>query len=359
MRPLSWIYGLGVALRNMAFDCGLLKEREYPIPIICVGNITVGGTGKTPHVEYVLSLLRERCRVAVISRGYNRRTKGLIVADNTHTAGEIGDEPLQIKRNYPETLLVVDGNRRRAMRYIMSLPERPDVVVMDDGLQHRYVKPSYRILLMSANRPIDEEKLLPEGRLREPMSARYRMDCIIVSKCDKAMKPIERRGIERGLSLYSYQEIFFSSIDYAPLQTVSSLLSLIEPTSSSPLVGEGSPIVALSAIAEPSDFEQYLSEHYCLIDTWRYTDHHYFTDKDLVQIVQRFEALRVEYPQLSIVCTEKDAMRLVEHLDALGESIKSCLYYLPITVNILYREAELQRLISLATKVKPKSLQDL
>lgn len=359
LRPLSWLYGLGVGLRNFAFDCGILRERTYPVPIICVGNISVGGTGKTPHVEYILSLLVPRYRVAVISRGYKRKTKGMIVATSEHTASDIGDEPRQIKLKYPEVCLVVHADRRASMDYLMSLAddERPEVVVMDDGLQHRYVKPTYRIMLMDANRQLEDDHLLPEGLLREPATARYRMDCIIVTKCADKMKPLERRGIERSLGAYPCQYVAFSSIRYLPLRSVASLLRGADAESARASLVKGSPILALSGIASTKPFWGYLAEHYKLVDKLDYGDHHHFTTRDLEDIAQKFTHYCEQYPHLSIICTEKDAVRLVDSLESLPKALVARLYYLPIEIKVLERREELERLILLAAKAKPQPLQ--
>lgn len=358
LRPLSWLYGMAVGLRNWAFDYGILHEQEYPIPIICVGNISAGGTGKTPHIEYILSLLARHCKVAVISRGYRRQSKGLVFVRPDSLCSEVGDEPKQIKLKYPAVLVLVDANRRRAMEYLMALPieERPKVVLMDDGLQHRYVKPSYRIMLMDLKRPIDEDKLLPEGLLREPASARYRMDCIIVTKCPESLKPIERRGIERGLAVYNYQPVFFSTMQYLPLRSVKALLD--SHTEKEQIIPD-SAVLALSGIAQPQSFEDYLSTQYKLVGRLRYKDHHYFNPTDLETINKHFVELRQKYNPLYIVCTEKDAVRLLDYRQSLDVTMLDALYYLPITVQLVHKAQELDRLIWRATKIKPQSLQDI
>lgn len=359
LRPLALLYGLGVALRNFAFDNGLLKEEIYPVPIICVGNITVGGTGKTPHVEYILQTLLPHYKIAVLSRGYKRKLRGQVIASLESTIAEIGDEPKQLKLKYPEITLVVDGNRRRAMRYLMSLPaeQRPDVVVMDDGLQHRYVKPSYSILLMDSTRPLQEDRLLPEGRLREPASARYRVDCIIATKCPDTLQPIQQRLIERNLEAYPHQEVFFTKIGYQSLMPLSALLG--ENATLRQELSEQSPVVVVSGIANPSLFVEYLEKHYRVVDKYLFADHHNFVDADLKTLVDNYKRLSREYPALAFICTEKDAVRLVEHLVAFPEELRERLYYLPIEVSVLHREAELGRLLRLAARSKPASLQDI
>lgn len=359
LRPLSWIYGLGVAVRNLAFNWGILKEQSYPIPIICVGNISVGGTGKTPHIEYILSQLYGTCRIALISRGYKRRSKGQVIAQPSSTSSEIGDEPKQILLKYPDIIAVIDANRRRAMRYLLSLPpeERPDVVLMDDGLQHRYVKPSCRIMLMDAGQPLDEDRLLPEGSLREPASARYRMDCIIVTKCPRTLKPIELRGIERSLAAYPYQPVFFTTMASLPLRSLESLEQ--GRAGDATELPEGSPLMLVSGIAQPRSFSEALACSYHIVEERHYADHHHFRPQELEEIAECFERLRQQHPTLALACTEKDAVRLLEDREQLPNSLQGHIYYLPIEVQVLQREEQLRRLITQATKMKPQSLQDL
>ena len=169
--PLALCYGLGVRLRNLCFGLGILPSETYPIAVISVGNLSAGGAGKTPLVEYLVRLLSPRYRVAVLSRGYRRKTKGYVLASASSTAREIGDEPSQIKRKYPSITVAVDGHRRRGMRRLLALPEaeRPQVVVLDDAFQHRYVRPSLSILVTDSHRLFTRDRLLPVGTLREPL----------------------------------------------------------------------------------------------------------------------------------------------------------------------------------------------
>ena len=176
MLPLSWLYGIGVDLRNWLFNRKILKQHTFDIPVICVGNLTVGGTGKTPHIEYLIRLLTPRYKVAVLSRGYKRKSKGFLIVDTDSKVQDVGDEPLQIKQKFPNTLVVVDKNRVSAIQKILSIEksERPDVILLDDGFQHRHVLPSLSILLVDSNRPVFEDKLLPAGLLREPLKGKDR-----------------------------------------------------------------------------------------------------------------------------------------------------------------------------------------
>lgn len=358
LRPLACLYGLGVAVRNFFFDQNILKSRSYPIPIICVGNITLGGTGKTPHVEYILSRLCPHFRVAVLSRGYKRRSRGQVIATAQSTVIEIGDEPRQLKLKYPEIILVVDGNRRRAMDYLMKLPkdQRPDVVVMDDGFQHRYVKPSYSILLVDSERQLQDDRLIPEGRLREPAYARYRADCIIATKCPTTLSPIEQRLIERNLAPYPHQRMFFSRIGYQPLRTLASLLDhTADPTGL--MLMQDTPVVTVSGIARPEPFIEYTRDHYHHIESFLFPDHHNFAPGDIVRMNKAYEMLSTQSPGLRFVCTEKDAVRLTEYHNLLSAELFEAFCYLPIEIEVLHGGSELDRMLMLAAKAKPASLQ--
>ncbi|MDO4802473.1 MAG: tetraacyldisaccharide 4'-kinase, partial [Prevotellaceae bacterium] len=216
--PLSWGYGLAVFLRNELFDLGILKSQEFDIPIIGVGNITVGGTGKTPCVEYLIRLLKDDCKVAVLSRGYKRKTKGYVLANDNTPATDIGDEAFQIKQKFPEVIVAVDEKRVDGIKHLLQLNPKPDVVILDDCYQHRYVKPGINILLMDYNNMPDKDKLLPAGRLREPVSSRIRADIIIVTKCPADLKPIDFRVLTKEVGVYPYQRVYFSSIQYQALR---------------------------------------------------------------------------------------------------------------------------------------------
>lgn len=212
--PLSVLYGIGVSIRNRLFNLGILKTQEFDIPIICVGNITVGGTGKTPHTESLINELKNDYRVACLSRGYKRKTSGFVLATANSTANDIGDEPMQIKAKFPEITVAVDANRVRGIKKLMQLPEKPEVIILDDGFQHRYVKADINIMLIDYNRPIYEDHLLPLGRLRESIHAKDRANYIIVTKCPQNISPIEKRIILKHLNLKAYQQLLFSSMKY-------------------------------------------------------------------------------------------------------------------------------------------------
>ena len=206
LRPLSCLYGMGVRFRNMLFDEGIWKEESFDVPVICVGNLAVGGTGKTPHIEYLIRLLKDKYRVAVVSRGYKRLTKGFVLAEMGHSYNDIGDEPFQIKHKFPKVAVAVDANRCEAIRLLMNLPKnkRPDVILLDDAFQHRYVQPSYSLLLTDYHRMYCKDSLLPAGCLREHRSGAQRADMVVVTR----LSDCGRRFVFAGASiafLYLYK----------------------------------------------------------------------------------------------------------------------------------------------------------
>ncbi len=358
--PLSFLYGMLIACRNFFFNIGIFKSESFPIPIICVGNISVGGTGKTPHVEHIIEILKKDYRLAVVTRGYKRKTKGLIIANTDSTAEEIGDEPRQIKLKYPDVTLAVDGNRRRAIRYLLSMKEdvRPQVIIMDDGFQHRYVKPSYSVVLIDFNRPITSDYLLPLGNLREQASARYRANMIIVTKKPKGFKPIDKMLYERGLNLYPYQHLYFSSIEY---QAPRPLLFLGQETTDSPItIGKNDKVVAVSGIASPKPFVQQLEKAYTLIGQKHFPDHHNFTKKDIESLNTLYTELQAKADKaIFFVCTEKDAVRLHNLKEWLSPDLLEHLYYLPITISVgANKEEEFNLHIKQAAQALPATLQE-
>ncbi|MDX1284351.1 MAG: tetraacyldisaccharide 4'-kinase, partial [Draconibacterium sp.] len=201
--PLSLLYGLGVYIRNQAYDLNILKSKEFEVPVISIGNITVGGTGKTPHVEYLVQLLKEKFEVATLSRGYKRKTKGFHVVETTSLAHEVGDEPLQIKNKFPEVTVSVCENRVAGVERLMenSMDKPFDVVLLDDAFQHRRITPGINILLIDYNRQIKGDRLLPLGRLREGVYQMRRANFIIFTKCPDEVTPIMRRILQKDVYL--------------------------------------------------------------------------------------------------------------------------------------------------------------
>lgn len=319
--PFSWIYGFVVQVRNFLFECGVLKSESYDIPVISIGNITVGGTGKTPMTEYLIRLLSKDHQVSIVSRGYKRQTKGYLLAKPSHTMSDIGDEPFQMKHKYPSIHLAVDGNRRRAISNLCSSEISPstDVILMDDGFQHRYVQPGINILLTDYHRLPYNDYMLPAGRLREPKSSCRRADIVIVTKCPSDITPTEERGIERSLNLQPWQKLFYSSYKYGSLIPLSYYLNRDSDGSSdasekiplSDLESNKYSVVLLTGIASPQQLEGDFKQ-FCPFHPLRFGDHHSFVKKDMEQISQKLSETGGE--NSIVVTTEKDAMRLIEYL---------------------------------------------
>ena len=249
--PLSVIYGVVTGVRNFLFHIGVLKSQTFRVPVICVGNITVGGTGKTPHTELIISELKKKFRVACLSRGYKRKTRGFILANEHSTAAEIGDEPMQIKSKYPDILVACDGNRVRGIQKLLALPEPPEVILLDDAFQHRYVQADKNIVLIDYNRPVHEDCLLPAGRLRESVQALKRADYIIVTKCPKSIQPIEKRILSEHLKIKPYQQLFFTTLEYGKIKPLFPQYESIVPDRSSS-------ILCLTGIAQPGPYIDHL-----------------------------------------------------------------------------------------------------
>jgi tetraacyldisaccharide 4'-kinase len=329
--PLSWLYGFGVSLRNRLFDLGMLPQQEFSIPVIDVGNITVGGSGKTPHVEYLVRLLRDKMKVAVLSRGYKRKSRGYVLASGDTPMRDIGDEPYQMKRKFPDIYVAVDKNRRKGISHLTDdeATRDVDIILLDDAYQHRYVKPGINILLVDYHRLIIYDKLLPAGRLREPMKGKNRADIVIVTKCPKDLKPMEFRVLTKALNLYPYQGLFFTCIDYDELQPV------FNKTQSLPNMSSAN-VLLLTGIASPRQMELDLKNRCRSITPLSFGDHHQFNDRDAARISEAFA--RLPEPRI-IITTEKDASRL-EATPALTSEVRQALYVLPIRIRFMLDQEE-------------------
>ena len=330
--PLSWFYGIGVGFRNLLFEMGVLKSHSYSTPVISVGNITVGGTGKTPHVEYLIRLLKDKANVAVLSRGYKRKSHGFVMAEADTPMPTIGDEPFQMKQKFPEVTVAVDGKRTRGIeRLTEDKTEKDiDVILLDDAFQHRYVKPGINILLVDYHRLVVYDKLLPAGRLREPVRSKDRADIVIVTKCPKDMKPMEFRVITKAMKLYPYQQLFFSCLEYDAPKRIFQDTDLPEtPASIDFLTGKN--VLLLTGIASPKQMKYDLSPLVAQLTPLAFGDHHQFKKKDVRSINEAFSAL--PEPKV-IITTEKDATRLTQ-VEGLSDEVRQNIYVLPIRINIM------------------------
>ena len=332
--PLSWLYGVGVGFRNMLFEMGILKSRSFSVPVISVGNITVGGTGKTPHVEYLIRLLKDNYKVAVLSRGYKRKSHGFLQADENSTVRDIGDEPFQMKTKFPDITIAVDNKRTRGITKLTSGDQdsQPDVILLDDAFQHRYVKPGINIMLVDYHRLIIYDKLLPSGRLREPVKSKDRADIVIITKCPTDMKPMEYRVITKAMSLYPYQQLFFSTHEYEPLRPAFQNNKANRNIQSL----QNHHVLLLSGIASPEQMLIDLQERAGQITPLSFSDHHNFSKKDIMQINEVFAGL--PSPKV-IITTEKDETRLL-NTEGLSDEVKRSLYVLPVRIRFMLDQEE-------------------
>ena len=337
--PLSCIYGWGVSLRNKLFDWGWLRSESFSIPVICIGNLAVGGTGKTPHTEYLIRLLQQAgLQVATLSRGYKRKTKGYVLATSRSTAREVGDEPCQMKRKFPHVRVAVDANRRQGIGKLMQLDTpRTDVILLDDAFQHRYVNAGLNILLTDYNRLFCEDRLLPAGLLREPASGKNRAQMVIVTKCPKDIKPIDFNITAKRLQLYPYQQLYFTQVRYGspmPLFPEKNIRA-IHPDA---LTGENTQILLVTGIASPRPMLEEVQRYTRQVTLMDFDDHHEFSAGDLRLIGQKFARLGAK--NRFILTTEKDAARLKDH-PALPSELKPHIHVLPIEVDFIKKKKDI------------------
>ncbi len=326
--PLSWCYGLAVGIRNQLFEMGILKSRAFKTPIISIGNITVGGSGKTPHVEYIVKQLHDKMKVAVLSRGYKRKTKGFVLASKDSTAADIGDEPFQMKKRFADIYVAVDANRCRGIDFLTENEETKDtdVILLDDAYQHRYVKPGVNILLIDYHRLIIYDKLLPAGRLREPKQGKNRADIVIITKCPNEMKPMEFRVLTKALGLFPYQKLFFTKLKYNQLKPL--YAGEDKPLSE---LTKDTHVVLLTGIASPKQMMMDLSSYTSHITPLTFADHHAFRKKD----IQRINEVFAQTPEPKIIITtEKDNARLFG-MKGLSDEVRQHIYMLPIEIEFL------------------------
>lgn len=364
--PLSWLYGLGVRTRNLMFDAGILREEAFDVPVICVGNLAVGGTGKTPHAEYLIRLLaRQGRRVALLSRGYRRERHGWAMASERSTAGDIGDEPLQIYRKYPDTIVAADADRRDGIRHLLALLSPPDCIVLDDAFQHRYVRAGLNILLTDYRRLYTDDALLPAGRLREPAQGVRRAHIVIVTKCPDDLSAESCEEIRRKLRLHAGQHVFFTRMVYGkpyalfPKEASANDLTeeaetsrrlsvtsrriektsrLTDTTSRRPVdaVPPSGRLLVVAGIAHPAPFVRHARTLCPDVVPLTFPDHHAFSPADLRRIDE--ELAKLGGTRGHILTTEKDAARLL-HATGLTSAVRAALRVQPIEVEFLHQGA--------------------
>ena len=315
--PFAILYGFITSIRNFLFDKGILKSYSFDIPIIAVGNLSVGGTGKTPQIEYLIRLLSPKHKVATLSRGYKRQSKGFVLADSTSNAEILGDEPFQFYKKFNNIQVAVDADRKNGIEQLLSQTNKPEVILLDDAFQHRKVKAGFYILLTSYGDLDSDDFMLPTGNLRENRSGAKRANLVIVTKCPSNLSLDEQNKIKRfllrGNDKGKNQELYFSYVDYDDsIYSEDKSMKVSEIRNVDKLL--------LAGIAKPEPFFGYLQQEndVCL----RYPDHHHFTEKDLLEIKNKSQ-------NKLIITTEKDFVRLK------GNIPKEQLFYMPIRSSFL------------------------
>lgn len=315
--PFAMIYNMITRIRNHAYNIGTRKSITFDIPVINVGNLTVGGTGKTPHVEYLVNLLKDQFKLSILSRGYKRETRGYLLADMSSTAAIIGDEPMQFWSKFkPEVKVAVGEDRAMAIPQILQDNEEVNVILLDDAFQHRSVFPGLNILLSDYSRPFYNDLVLPAGRLREARSNANRADVVIITKCPDTIEFNELNRISSDVRRYlkKDQPIFFSSISYGQPRSV---FNTTQPFSNE--------VVGVAGIAKSALFKTHLEKQFNLLNFFDFGDHHKYTKEDVKKIV-------IKSAGSTIVCTEKDMVKLMEFESEFSEV---ALFYIPIEIKIL------------------------
>jgi tetraacyldisaccharide 4'-kinase len=332
--PFALLYGIILKMRNYLYDKGILKSTRFNLPIINVGNLSVGGTGKSPMVDYLAGMLKSQYKMGTISRGYKRRTKGYLLASNETTAVEIGDEPMQFHLRHPEIAVAVGEERIVAVPQLLYDRPETQLIILDDAFQHRAITPGFNILLTDCNNLYTRDFYLPTGDLRDNVTSARRADIIIITKCDPELTEKERDAMTREIDPHPGQHIFFTSISYGRLYHI---------IHQSPReLFRNAEVLLVCGIANPSPLTAYIEENTSSYDAMFFSDHHIFSYDDLNEIRNRFDTIDVH--DKLIITTEKDAVRLVKYRQELRDLP---FYVLPISVDFLFNaENEFRLLIS-------------
>lgn len=316
--PFAILYGFITSIRNFLFDKGVLKSTSFDLPVIAVGNLSVGGTGKTPQIEYLIRLLSDKYKVATLSRGYKRKSEGFVLANENSNAEILGDEPFQFYQKFPNVMVAVDANRTNGIQQLLSQNEKSEIILLDDAYQHRKVKAGFYILLTSYGDLYADDFMLPTGNLRESRRGAARANIVVVTKCPKILTEEEQTKIRLKLKLNAAQQVFFTFIDYdMVIFGKNEKIAVNEIKSESKLL--------LAGIAKPKPFFDYLKNESdeCLT----FPDHHHFSDADL-------DAIRNKANGRKIITTEKDYVRLKD------SELVDQLYYLPIKSSFINHQQD-------------------
>lgn len=325
LRPFGWIYELGTSIRNKLYDIGIFHSSRMDIPVICIGNITVGGTGKTPHTEYAVSLLHQYYRTAVLSRGYGRNSKGFVICQTNSSYRQTGDEPLQVKRRFSQVNVAVCEDRRTGILRLHELCS-PQVIILDDAFQHRKVLPSLNILLINYHRNILEDAMLPAGRLRESAAGRKRAQIMVVTKCPLDMSAYDMDCWCKSLKTDASQRVYFTALDYGDTYLLGA--------PQSPLSIPAQSVLAITGVAGPELMVNELKRRGHRVALMAFPDHHKFSKANIKRIESRLQYMGRD---AVVVTTAKDAVRLEEM--EIPPSLRQRIWVLPVGVHFL-RDAE-------------------
>ncbi len=326
--PFSLVYGLAIIIRNFLFDKNILKSSGFNLPLVAVGNLSVGGTGKSPMVEYLLTLLQYQYKLATLSRGYKRKTKGYALAHASTTALEIGDEPMQFHQKFPDVAVAVGEARIEAVPQLLHDRPGTEVIILDDAFQHRSIKAGFNILLTDCNNLYTRDFFLPTGDLRDQQSSAKRAQVIIVTKCPPNLSHETRERVIVEIEPLPQQNVFFTTIEYGiPYHIISKEQKVIN---------HNDEVLLVCGIANPAPLKQFLGEHAKTYYEQMYSDHHIFTIDDLKEINHRFEEISAQ--QKIILTTEKDAVRLTKFDGAL---LNMPLFVVPVKHRFLFNEGSL------------------
>jgi tetraacyldisaccharide 4'-kinase len=329
--PFSLLYGIAVIFRNLCYDWRIFKVHKFKTPIISVGNLVAGGSGKTPFIEYLIKLISPEHRVATLSRGYGRKTKGFILVSETANASLIGDEPMLYHTKYKNVLVAIGEKRAEAIDKLINLQPKPDIILMDDAYQHRSVKPGLNILLLEFNSLFGTNFLLPAGNFREPFFYRNRADIFIVTKTPASLDEHKRRKAVRIINPAHQQRVWFSYVQYMDIKPAHHHA----PVNFN--IDKKTKILLLTGIANPLPLKAYVEKTFTLSRLLRFADHYDFNETDLKRIRKVFENISGE--QKIIITTEKDYMRLMkENLKPIVETLP--IYTLPIEIKFLHSDTE-------------------
>lgn len=326
--PFALLYGIVVFLRNKFYDWEIFTSIEFSLPVICVGNITVGGTGKSPHIEYLIELLSPMYKVATLSRGYRRHSRGFRLANDQSDAREIGDEPFQFKSKYPQIDVAVAEERMTAIPQLLQLRQDTQIILLDDAFQHRTVRAGMNIVLTDYGRRYTKDFIMPFGLLRESRSAASRADLILITKCPDTITPQEKQALIQEINPQAHQQIYFSSIQYKQLYPLTSFG--VSPT-------KDTEILLVTGIANPSSLKEKLESQFKAVYSLSFKDHHYFSYDDLNEMNEAFQHLKSEHK--IIVTTEKDAARLMLLKDKINE-LQLPFFAQSIGIELLFNEQE-------------------